>query len=63
MKVSKKILPMSKLGPVWKEWYEVVFLEMENHILREVDYRTGFLILIRTMGVLRLLHLVETNAS
>ena len=34
---SGKVLPMSKLGPVWKEWYEVA-LEMENHILRELGF-------------------------
>ena len=31
------VLPMSKFGPVWKEWYDVV-LEMENHILRELGF-------------------------
>jgi len=34
---NHKVRSMSKLGPVWKEWYEKT-LEIENHILRELGF-------------------------
>jgi len=34
---NRSVLSMSKLGPVWKEWYELA-LEMENRILRELGF-------------------------
>lgn len=34
---NNKVLPMSKMGPAWEDWYKVV-LEMENNILREVGF-------------------------
>jgi hypothetical protein len=34
---EKRVLAMPKLGPVWKEYYELV-LDMENRILRELGF-------------------------
>jgi hypothetical protein len=34
---DKRVLPMPKLGPVWKEYYELV-LDMEHRILRELGF-------------------------
>lgn len=39
---EKKVLPMNKLGPVWKEWYELI-LEIENRILRELGFTLYFI--------------------
>jgi cyclin L len=35
--LQPQVLPMSKLGPVWKEYYEHI-LQMENQILRELGF-------------------------
>jgi cyclin L len=35
--LQPQVLPMPKLGPVWKEYYDHV-LEMENQILRELGF-------------------------
>ena len=39
---QNKVLPLNKLGPIWKEWYDQI-IQMENHILREMGFTFYFI--------------------